>query len=230
MKKRNIALIPAAGAGTRFGADKPKQYVEILGKTVLRHTLECFQKHPQIDFVAVIVSPEDAVFQTASECTGVYKIGGETRAETVRNGVNFLLEHGLARENDNILVHDAARCCLPEDALSRLIDETADLDCGGILAVPVADTLKRAGNAQHIGETVSREHLWQAQTPQLFSAALLQRALSANDLNGITDEASAVERLGVKPKLVQGDTRNLKMTLPQDEYIVRLLLAEQDAV
>ena len=92
------------------------------------------------------------------------------------------------------------------------------------MAVPVADTLKRADGANHIGETVSRNGLWQAQTPQLFQTALLHRALSAEDLDGITDEASAVEKLGVQPLLVQGDTRNLKLTLPQDEFIVRLLL------
>ncbi|WP_165010310.1 2-C-methyl-D-erythritol 4-phosphate cytidylyltransferase [Neisseria yangbaofengii] len=223
--KRNIALIPAAGTGARFGAGKPKQYVEINGKTVLQHTVDIFEQHPQIDFIAVIVSPEDHIVQVASDKAGIFKVGGETRAETVRNGVESLLKQGLAAETDNILVHDAARCCLPAEALGRLIEAAANAEQGGILAVPVADTLKRAGEDSQITETVSRSGLWQAQTPQLFQTALLHRALSADDLSGVTDEASAVEMLGVRPLLVLGDTRNLKLTLPQDEFIVRLLLA-----
>ena len=225
MTRRHIALIPAAGIGTRFGAGKPKQYVEINGKTVLQHTIDIFEKHPAIDLIAVIVSPEDQTFQTTpSSKTRVFRVGGASRAETVRNGVSALLAQGLAAEQDNILVHDAARCCLPPEALTRLIEEAGGQEQGGILAVPVADTLKRADGKNHIGETVSRAGLWQAQTPQLFQTALLHRALSAEDLSGITDEASAVEKLGVQPLLVQGDTRNLKLTLPQDEFIVRLLL------
>ena len=225
---RHIALIPAAGVGARFGAGKPKQYVEINGQTVLQHTLAVFLAHAQIDHIAVVLSPEDDFFQTASNHKiSVLKCGGETRAETVRNGLAALLQQGLAAPHDNILVHDAARCCLPPEALSRLIQEAGGQAEGGILAVPVADTLKRADAAQHIGATVARAGLWQAQTPQLFQAALLQRALDVGDLSAITDEASAVEALGVQPLLVQGDSRNLKLTLPRDEYIVRLLLADK---
>lgn len=225
MTRRNIALIPAAGIGTRFGAGKPKQYVEINGKTVLQHTIDIFENHPAIDLIAVIVSLEDQTFQTtSSRKTRVFRVGGASRAETVRNGVSALLAQGLAAEQDNILVHDAARCCLPPEALTRLIEEAGGKEQGGILAIPVADTLKRADGKNHIGETVSRAGLWQAQTPQLFQTTLLHRALSAEDLSDITDEASAVEKLGVQPLLVQGDTRNLKLTLPQDELIVRLLL------
>ncbi|UOO82576.1 2-C-methyl-D-erythritol 4-phosphate cytidylyltransferase [Uruburuella testudinis] len=225
---RNIALIPAAGVGARFGAGKPKQYVQIHGQTVLQHTLDIFSAHPQIDYIAVILSPDDDVFQTAAHHKiGILKCGGNTRAETVRNGVNALLQSKTAAAHDNILVHDAARCCLPAEALSRLIDEAGGQPEGGILAVPVADTLKRADAGQQIAATVPRDGLWQAQTPQLFQTALLQQALAAEDLSEITDEASAVEALGIKPLLVQGDSRNLKLTLPQDEYIVRLLLAER---
>lgn len=233
--KRNIALIPAAGVGERFGAGKPKQYVEIHGKTVLQHTLGIFTAHPQITLTAVVLAPDDYTFQpeeadcfqTASVKTVVLRCGGASRAETVRNGVNALLESGLAGPGDNILVHDAARCCLPEAALSRLIEQAGDNPNGGILAVPVADTLKRSRSDGLIDATVPRSGLWQAQTPQLFPAALLQRALAAPDLDTVTDEASAVERLGIRPLLVQGDSRNLKLTLPQDEYIVRLLLGQK---
>lgn len=225
---RHIALIPAAGVGARFGAGKPKQYVEINGKTVLRHTVNIFLNHPQIDYTAVILAPDDTVFQTASTDSpakfGVFRVGGQTRAETVRNGLRELVSQGIAAADDNILVHDAARCCLPAAALSRLIEQAGAAEQGGILAVPVADTLKRADDANRIAATVSRAALWQAQTPQLFQTALLQRALSAADLGGITDEASAVEAIGIRPLLVEGDTRNLKLTLPQDEYLVRLLL------
>ncbi|HFC6347553.1 TPA: 2-C-methyl-D-erythritol 4-phosphate cytidylyltransferase [Neisseria lactamica] len=226
MKRKNIALIPAAGIGARFGADKPKQYVEIGGKTVLEHTVCIFQNHPSIDMTVVIVSPEDVLadgFQTAFAGVEVWKIGGRTRAETVRNGVAKLLETGLASADDNILVHDAARCCLPSEALTRLIEQAGNAAEGGILAIPVADTLKRAEGGR-ISATVERTSLWQAQTPQLFRAGLLCRALAAANLEGITDEASAVEKLGVRPLLIQGDVRNLKLTQPQDAYIVRLLL------
>lgn len=226
MKRKNIALIPAAGIGARFGTDKPKQYVEIGGKTVLEHTVCIFQNHPSIDMTVVVVSPEDILadgFQTAFAGVEVWKIGGRTRAETVRNGVEKLLETGLASADDNILVHDAARCCLPSEALTRLIEQAGNAAEGGILAIPVADTLKRAEGGQ-ISATVERTSLWQAQTPQLFQAGLLHRALAAANLEGITDEASAVEKLGVRPLLIQGDVRNLKLTQPQDAYIVRLLL------
>lgn len=226
MKRKNIALIPAAGIGARFGADKPKQYVEIGGKTVLEHTVCIFQNHPSIDMTVVVVSPEDVLadgFQTAFAGVEVWKIGGRTRAETVRNGVEKLLETGLAAETDNILVHDAARCCLPSEALTRLIEQAGNAAEGGILAIPVADTLKRADGG-NISATVERTSLWQAQTPQLFQAGLLYRALTAENLDGITDEASAVEKLGMRPLLIQGDARNLKLTQPQDAYIVRLLL------
>ncbi|HEZ1771551.1 TPA: 2-C-methyl-D-erythritol 4-phosphate cytidylyltransferase [Neisseria meningitidis] len=225
MKRKNIALIPAAGIGARFGADKPKQYVEIGSKTVLEHTIGIFERHEGVDLTVVVVSPEDTFadkVQTAFPQVRVWKNGGQTRAETVRNGVAKLLETGLAAD-DNILVHDAARCCLPSEALTRLIEQAGNAAEGGILAVPVADTLKRAEGGQ-ISATVDRSGLWQAQTPQLFRAGLLHRALAEENLDGITDEASAVEKLGIRPLLVQGDARNLKLTQPQDAYIVRLLL------
>ena len=222
---RYIALIPAAGVGARFGAGKPKQYVDIGGQTVLQHTLDIFLTSPLIDHVAVVLSPEDGVFQTASSGKlSVLRCGGETRALTVRNGVAALLESGLAQPDDQILVHDAARCCLPTAALARLLQQAGGHAEGGILAVPVADTLKRADGGRHIGGTVSRADLWQAQTPQMFRAALLQQALSAEDLSAVTDEASAVEKLGISPLLVEGDVRNIKLTLPQDEGLVGLLL------
>lgn len=240
---RRIALIPAAGAGERFGAGKPKQYVEIAGKTVLQHTLEIFLTHGGITHTAVVLSPEDALFgrtmpagfQTAYGAKfSVLRCGGASRAETVRNGLHHLIAQGTANADDWILVHDAARCCLPLSALNRLLDSAEQSPEGAILALPVADTLKRGADGL-ASQTVSREHLWQAQTPQMFRAALLDEALSAafplrrnpaeaSFSDGITDEASAVERLGKRPRLITGDLRNLKLTLPQDEMLVRLLL------
>lgn len=225
---RFIALIPAAGVGERFGAGKPKQYVEIAGKTVLQHTLEIFLHHAEIDGVVVVLSPHDAFFPTLlHDKLTVLRCGGTTRAESVRNGLQALLEQGLADEADVILVHDAARCCLPPAALSRLLHEAGERAEGGILAIPVADTLKRAASTGQIEATVARAGLWQAQTPQLFRAGLLQQALSVSDLSVVTDEASAVEQLGIQPCLVLGDIRNLKLTLPQDEELVRLLLEKE---
>lgn len=224
------ALVPAAGSGSRFGAGKPKQYAEIAGQTVLAHTVARLAACADIFQVAVVVAPDDAYIDRLyppgrlPEKLRILRCGGAGRADSVANGLAELLAHGLIAAEDKILVHDAARCCLPADALQRLIDRAGGHPVGGILALPVADTLKRGGTDGLIAGTVSREGLWQAQTPQLFAAGLLQRALAAADTAQITDEASAVERLGLKPLLVQGDSRNLKMTLPQDEYIVRLLL------
>ncbi|HFC8535892.1 TPA: 2-C-methyl-D-erythritol 4-phosphate cytidylyltransferase [Neisseria bacilliformis] len=226
MSPRNIALIPAAGSGSRFGAAKPKQYLEIGGKTVLQHTLDIFLAHPQIHYTAVILAPADHIFQTvSSKRLGIFRVGGASRAQTVRNGLHALTAQGIAAPHDNILVHDAARCCLPPEALTRLIEAAGGTPEGGILAMPVADTLKRSDGANRIAATVPRTALWQAQTPQLFQTALLLRAFCAADSDGFTDEASAVEALGIRPRLVEGDARNLKLTLPQDETLVRLLLA-----
>lgn len=217
-------LIPAAGVGSRFGADVPKQYFEISGKTVLQHTLDVFANNPRIARIAVVVSPEDRFAATLAlpENVRLYAAGGGSRAETVRNGVAALLADGWAADAP-VLVHDAARCCLPRDALERLLD-AADAPKGALLAVPLADTLKRADAGGCAETTVPREGLWQAQTPQLFQAALLKRALSG-DLDGITDEASAVERLGWRPRLVMGDSRNLKLTRPEDAVLAAALLA-----
>ena len=227
---RLIALVPAAGVGSRFGSNRPKQYTVIAGRTVLEHSIARLADHPRIAAVAVAVSPQDPYIDTIyppdrlPETLHILPCGGDSRADSVANGLDALLDTGLAAADDRILVHDAARCCLPADALQRLIDATATHPVGGILALPVADTLKRSDSARHIGATVPRAGLWQAQTPQLFPAALLQRALHNGERSNITDEASAVEQLGLQPLLVHGDSRNLKMTLPQDAHIVRLLL------
>lgn len=223
-------LIPAAGVGSRFGAAQPKQYIELAGKTVLQHTVDLFAANARINHIAVVVSPDDARFGqcvTLPPQGAVYRVGGASRAETVANGLNYLLQQGLLRADEAVLVHDAARCCLPQEALDRLLDQALGREEGGILALPVADTLKRQTAAQTIAVTVPRDGLWQAQTPQLFQAALLQRAFASADLAAVTDEAGAVERLGIRPLLVPGDPRNIKLTRAGDAALVEYLLRQR---
>lgn len=220
-------LIPAAGSGSRFGGERPKQYALLAGKPVLQHTLDALAANARIGRIAVVLSPQDRDFDgliRPGAQTMAYRVGGASRAETVVNGLNALLADGLD-ENEVLLVHDAARCCLPQSALNRLLDAAGHPD-GAILAVPVADTLKRADNGGAVAATVCRDGLWQAQTPQLFQAALLRRALAAADLSQVTDEASAVEMLGRRPLLVEGDSRNLKLTRPADAALAAWLLAQ----
>ena len=220
-------LIPAAGSGSRFGGERPKQYALLAGKPVLQHTLDALAANARIGRIAVVLSPQDRDFDgliRPGTQTMAYRVGGASRAETVANGLNVLLADGLD-ENEVLLVHDAARCCLPQSALNRLLDAAGHPD-GAILAVPVADTLKRADNDGAVTATVCRDGLWQAQTPQLFQAALLRRALAAADLSQVTDEASAVEMLGRRPLLVEGDSRNLKLTRPADAALAAWLLAQ----
>ena len=220
-------LIPAAGSGSRFGGERPKQYALLAGKPVLQHTLDALAANARIGRIAVVLSPQDRDFDgliRPGAQTMAYRVGGASRAETVANGLNALLADGLD-ENEVLLVHDAARCCLPQSALNRLLDAAGHPD-GAILAVPVADTLKRADNGGAVAATVCRDGLWQAQTPQLFQAALLRRALAAAHLSQVTDEASAVEMLGRRPLLVEGDSRNLKLTRPADAALAAWLLAQ----
>lgn len=233
---RLIALIPAAGVGARFGSQQAKQYHRIGAHTVLTHTLKALSRATEISLIAVILSPQDTHFQadllpenchcynpnfrqpenTHSTPVLPLYLGGQYRAETVRNGLDALLTQQIINPNDIVLVHDAARCCLPQSALQRLIQTANHAINGAILALPVADTLKKA-DGQNITHTISREGLWRAQTPQMFQAALLQRALHQTDNSQITDEASAVEALGLQPLLIQGDSRNIKLTYPEDE-------------
>lgn len=222
-----VALIPAAGVGSRFGATIPKQYVEIEGKSVLQHTVEILAAESRIACVAVVASAEDEWIATQKlpEKAKVFRVGGEERAQTVYNGLVALRQAGLIVDDTPVLVHDAARCCLPAAALSRLLDHLCDE--GALLAIPVADTLKRANAQNGVEHTVSRQNMWQAQTPQLFYAALLEKALSQADLSCVTDESSAVEQLGIQPRLVLGDNRNMKLTRAEDAALVAFLLQQQ---
>jgi len=219
------ALVPAAGFGARMGHELPKQYLPLAGKPMIFHALDTLCACTEIATVFVVLAPDDTQFHTYDwSCFGdklqpLY-CGGATRAESVANGL-------LASElepDDWVLVHDAARPCLTQAHLSKLIAELCDDEVGGILAVPVADTLKRADEEGRIARTEERAGLWQAQTPQMFRAGLLAQALQ--QCNHVTDEASAVEALGLRPKLVLSESSNFKVTYPQDLLLAELLLQQ----
>lgn len=224
---KNIVLIPAAGSGSRMGAELPKQYLPLLGKPMIYHTLSVFCDHPAISRVIVVLSPDDTDWQqydfsALGDKVEVLRCGGATRAETVLNGLAAI--DGQAQADTWILVHDAARPCLTREMLGRLLAELSDDEVGGLLAVPVADTLKRQAQNGRVDHTEPRAGLWRAQTPQMFHYKLLRAALRASGTEAPTDEAQAVELLGYAPKLVMGDGHNLKVTYPEDLVIAELLL------
>ena len=214
MSRKIIAIIPAAGVGSRMQADKPKQYLTILGKTVLQHTLEIMLSHPAISRVIVALSKNDpyaAELAVLSHPKIQLVEGGATRAESVLSALNAVSE-----ERVWALVHDAARPCLTTADLDKLLATTDEN--GAILAVPVTDTVKRANIAGNIIATEDRSQLWQAQTPQFFPLDLLKNALSTGIRQKltITDEASAMEFAGFQPHLVMGRRDNIKITRPED--------------
>ncbi len=217
-----IALIPAAGVGARMGASIPKQYAPLAGKPMLQHVLDTFSAARQIDQVYLVVSEADAYIDALPlppRCT-VLRCGGDTRQASVTNGLRAIASQVAA--DDWILVHDAARPGLTVALIDKLIAFVRDDEVGGLLAVPVVDTIKQSNGHGRSERTVSRELLWAAQTPQMFRHRLLLDALErAQDM---TDEASAIEALGLHPKLVEGSARNFKVTLPEDLAIAELHL------
>jgi len=221
---RYFALIPAAGVGARMAANGPKQYLKIGGKPMLRHAIDAFLFSELIAHTYVVVSADDPIIDSIVPSHGVtvLRCGGATRMETVKNALAALA--GTLRENDWVLVHDAARPGLDDTLIEKLITSTGEHPVGGLLALPVVDTVKRC-IAGEVG-TVSREGMWLAQTPQMFRYQLLRDALAAaRDPRQITDDASAVEALGLAPKLVEGHPRNMKVTLPSDVRIAEMYLA-----
>lgn len=227
---RHFALIPAAGAGARMGVDCPKQYMPLAGKLMLLHVLDTFAAAPPIAHTYVVVSADDGYIGNAlsgarhlADRVTVLHEGGATRHQSVLNGL--LAMRGQAGDDDWVLVHDAARPGLTTGLIDRLIAELRNDAVGGLLALPMVDTLKRSDAEGRVQSTVPREHLWAAQTPQMFRYALLRRALE--QVADVTDEASAVEALGHKPKLVEGSPRNFKITLPHDIALAELHLKGQ---
>ena len=223
---RCFALVPCAGVGLRAGAGGPKQYAPLAGQAVVAHTLDALAAVPALAATLVVLSPEDTQFEThAARFTGqrawVARCGGSTRAASVAAGLVALREHG-AGDADWVLVHDAARCLLRPAWVQRLIDACRDDPVGGLLALPLADTLK-AADAGRVVATLPRAQKWLAQTPQMFRLGLLQRALhEAGDM--VTDESSAIEAMGLQPRLVNGELENIKLTWPADLALAARLL------
>lgn len=251
MSERRFALIPCAGSGSRAGAGLPKQYRELAGHPMIWYALAAFSACESISATALVLAPDDlpleARFGSAAFAGLRFDtafVGGQSRHESVLNGLRHLVQLG-AEDQDWVLVHDAARPGLTPlmiDTLIRAVEgddgDGPDAAIGGILAVPVPDTLKRAeaeplhpSQPSRIGGTVPREGLWQAQTPQMFRVGVLRQALEDALANGavVTDEASAIERLGLKPRLVNGSLRNFKVTYPEDFALAEVLLGGPSA-
>lgn len=213
-----------------MGASVPKQYQRLGGQTMLEHAIDALLAAPDVERVLVVVAPDDIAHRELSTRPRVdyAGVGGATRAASVRNGLRVLRAAQRLDDDDWVLVHDAARPCLARDELARLIDQLAGDQVGGLLALPVADTLKRAG-AGRVAETVDRDGLWRAITPQMFRAGLLARALDAAGATGahITDESAAVEALRMRPRLVEGAATNIKVTVPSDWPLAESILRAQ---
>lgn len=217
---RYFALVPAAGVGARMGGILPKQYGQIAGKSLLQYVMEAFAATPEIEHCYVVVSPQDSYIASlpAVPRTTLLFCGGATRQASVTNGLAAMATE--VKPDDWVLVHDAARPGLTVELIVGLIAAVTDDPVGGLLALPIVDTLKRSSAQGRALETVPRDRLWAAQTPQMFRhAALLDALMKVKD---ITDEASAFEALGLQPRLVEGSPRNFKVTLPED-----MLLAER---
>jgi 2-C-methyl-D-erythritol 4-phosphate cytidylyltransferase len=220
---RYFALIPAAGKGARFGGATPKQYLPLHGRPLLWHAVAALARHPRVERVYVVLHPDDERFarEPWHELGAVegLKVGGATRAQSVRNALCAMTG---VDASDWVLVHDAARPCLSATMIDRLIEEVGDDAAGGLLALPLADTLKRADAQGRVAATEPRQDRWRAQTPQMFRHGALLSALErARD---VTDDASAIEALGLRPRLVMGSELNLKVTFPEDLLLAELML------
>jgi 2-C-methyl-D-erythritol 4-phosphate cytidylyltransferase len=202
-----------------MGSAVPKQYLSLAGRSVIEWSLAAFLEHEQVAAIVVVVAQLDARWpqlDIARHGKVMTAMGGAERMDSVLAGLKALEGHAAA--SDWVLVHDAARPCLQAADLDRLTGQLREDEVGGLLAAPVVDTLKRADDGERVAQTVSREKLWRALTPQMFRRDVLQRALQSAKANGVamTDEAQAVEALGLRPKLVAGDADNIKITLPED--------------
>ncbi len=228
---RYFGLIPAAGTGSRFGGELPKQYLPLNGRALISYAIDALADETPLTRVYVIHAKDDrrcAQVLGSGRRVAALACGGASRAESVKNALAAL--RGELRDDDWVLVHDAVRPCLPGEALRRLMTEVADDPTGGLLAVPVADTLKRADADGRIEATVPRDGLWQAQTPQMFRFGVLWDAYKAHRALESTDEAQAVERLGLQPKLVRGALANIKVTYPDDLALAAAILGEGHAL
>jgi 2-C-methyl-D-erythritol 4-phosphate cytidylyltransferase len=227
-----FALIPAAGSGSRAAGALPKQYAVLAGRPMLWHAVAAVCRAP-VETVFVVLAPGDTAYKGCDWSAFAGKLaplycGGESRRDSVYNGLVAAM--AAVDADDWVLVHDAARPCLPAADLARLYEECRHDEIGGILALPVADTVKRAGKdeagALRVAGTEDRAQLWLAQTPQMFRAALLAEALRKAK-GAVTDEASAIEQMGLRPRLVAGSRENLKVTYAEDLAIAEAILAKR---
>jgi 2-C-methyl-D-erythritol 4-phosphate cytidylyltransferase len=227
------AIIPAAGSGTRMGTSLPKQYLSLHNETVIAITVKRLASFPAVNGIYVGIASDDSRWATIKYQLGHLPvpfetfIGGESRAQTVLNGINALADK--AHDGDWVLVHDAARPCVRHDDIRKLVNEAGETDDGGILALPVADTVKRTDDRDRISKTISRENLWRALTPQYFPIGDLKKALTQalDEEAEITDEASAMEYIGATPRCVAGHADNIKITYPADLELAEMYLRKQ---
>ena len=221
------ALIPCAGSGSRAATAGPKQYEHIAGRPMVEHTLRAFAGVPRLAATLVVLAPGDTAFPCQPEGAALWTApcGGETRAESVLNGLNWLLRKA-ALQSDWVLVHDAARCLITPDQINQLIDACAGDAVGGLLAHKLADTLKQQrahSDPVRAAATVARGDKWLAQTPQMFRVGTLIQALQREG-PGVTDESSAMEAAGFEPLLVEGGSLNFKLTYPEDFALAEAVL------
>ena len=223
---RFFALVPCAGTGTRAGKSGPKQYERIAGHPMVWHTLAAFAAVRRIARVLVVVAPGDGFFERNRTSALVVPCGGATRAASVRNGLYELGRVGAAA-HDWVLVHDAARCLITPAQINQLLDACLADEVGGLLALPLPDTLKTA-QGNRVASTLPRVDKWLAQTPQMFRIGSLREALElAGD--AVTDESSAIEAMGLAPKLVPGSAQNFKVTYPEDFALAQAVLLSRGA-
>jgi 2-C-methyl-D-erythritol 4-phosphate cytidylyltransferase len=230
---KHWVIVPAAGSSRRMGdVFQPKQYLHLLGRTVLEWSLAPFISRIDCNGVIVVLARDDQLWRKSPLSAHpkiTTAIGGTERADSVSAGLVALA--GRADDRDWVLVHDAARPCLRAEDLDRLLRELQNDEVGGLLAAPVVDTLKRVDDAERVAETISRQAVWRALTPQMFRLGALRQALSAaKERNlAVTDEAQAIEALGLRPRLIAGDPDNVKITLPEDLQRAERLLRSRSA-
>lgn len=231
-KGRVWAVVPAAGSGRRMGSDIPKQYLSLRGRRVIDHTLLRLANHPLIAAVVVAVASDDPYWSVPAGAASPIQsvIGGAERCHSVLNGLDRLGD--LAASGDWVLVHDAARPCLRHEDIDRLLDGLGNHPVGGLLGLPVADTVKRTDAEGSVLETVPRERLWRALTPQMFRLGVLRRALADAVAGGrvVTDEAGAMELAGFRPKMIEGHADNIKITRPGDLPLAELFMQQQETL
>jgi len=224
------AIVPAAGIGSRMQSDRPKQYLQLDGKTVIEQTLQRLATHPRIKGIVVAIAPNDPYWSEITlpaDCPIHIANGGEQRADSVFNALTALA--AISGDDPWVLVHDAARPCLRHQDIDLMLDSLCGHAVGGILGIPVNDTVKRTNAEHEIIETVCRQGLWRASTPQMFRLLSLKQALQTakEQQLTVTDEASAMELAGFQPMMVEGHSDNIKITLPQDLALASLFLRQQ---